>query len=267
MSSEAGNDTAGSAIAMLALPGLVVPQPAELASFLQAEAVGQVDFNVEADAPDTLVLKLGEGYGFITHVDAPIPRDELQLPIDSAWWWAEAGATIDTHTAHQVVGVFGQPGDALATRLLLTRLLRAAAQVSGAAAVFWSEGGVLRATEDFLLLSSDVSPQAIQSQLWVNALIEPDPESPVDRPPEEPALMALTRGLAPFNAADIQTRLAPVSPNQLFDTLHNLATYLIVRREKIADGDTIGHDEGERITVRHQPNLRDPEQIAYQLVW
>ncbi len=265
---ETASGGADTALAMVLLPQMVVPQPADLDAAARNAGLGALDFNVQADAPNTIVFRISAGFGFISFAQSPVDPAELQLPVDSAWWWPDAAATVATHQAHLIVGVFGQTDNPLMTRILLTKLLGLVAQLSGASAVFWSEGSVLRSTPDFLALSAEIGPAAIDTRLWINALIESDPEAGATPSPDGTvALMALTRGLEAFQQMDIQTRAAFVQPQQLFDTLHNFANYLITRGAVVADGDTVGHTQVERITVRHQPNLRDAQTLAYQLVW
>jgi hypothetical protein len=69
---------------------------------------------------------------------------------------------------------------------------------------------------------------------------------------EPSSVGAVTVGLAPFVGREIEFDVPGISGGALLERVAGLATYLIERGSAVADGDTIGQSETERMKVYHR---------------
>ena len=53
----------------------------------------------------------------------------------------------------------------------------------------------------------------------------------------------------------------------LFESVSNIAHYLIQSGPVIADGNTVGGSEEERLLVRHRPSMINPNRLVYKIVY
>lgn len=251
------------ALAMLAVAGPRMPTP-DVISAAARETFGEtlpLRDGTQRDA--TVHFRCGEHLLFASLMPAPIPADELERPLATSWWWPRAVEAMADHSHHVVAGVIGENVDPVDARLHLTRLMTLLIDQTDAVGVYWGDGALLHDPPVFQRLTAGISVANPPTALWVNIQVGPDMQA---ADAGTPGLFAgYTLGLDALGHLEVQTRQAAVPGEQMFHTIHDFAHYLVGARPAIADGDTIGAAEHERIIVRYRANVWDASREAYEL--
>ena len=66
---------------------------------------------------------------------------------------------------------------------------------------------------------------------------------------------------------DIEVDRCKMDLETLFEFVSNIAHYLIQSGPVIADGNTVGGSEEERILVRHLPSMIEEDRQVYKIVF
>ena len=70
-----------------------------------------------------------------------------------------------------------------------------------------------------------------------------------------------------FGLMEIEVDHCRMNLQELFEFVSNLAHYLIQSGPVIADGNTVGGNEEERILVRHRSSMIDQREMVYKIVF
>ena len=76
-----------------------------------------------------------------------------------------------------------------------------------------------------------------------------------------------TLGMSQFGLMEIEVDRSRLNVEDLFEFVSNIAHYLILSGPIIADGNTVGGSEDERILVRHHPSMVDQSRRVYKIVF
>jgi len=254
------------ALAMLALASPRMPQPERIVVAAAKRFGEDLPLAFGGQQDDTMHFEANGRMLSAALMPAPIPPDELARPIASSWWWPQASAQLAGHTHHVIVGHLGAESDgagAVAARLLLTRLITLMIDETDAVGVYWGDGALVHDAPIFQRLTGGISPSNVPTALWVNIQVGPDMQAA--EAGQTGLFAGYTLGLDALGHLELQTRQAAIDGEQMFQTIHDFAHYLISARPVIADGDTIGATEHERIVVRYRPNVWEPTKQAYEL--
>lgn len=260
---DALDRSTGNAIAMLALSTPLNIDPVALAR-RYGERWGGPAPQVLSATDGTFTFLLEGALGFVAAMPAPIPNNDLDSAVRSAWWWRDAGPTLAGHRAHAIVGITGHAGGPVATRVALTRLMACVVELSDSLGVYWGDAGLVQSAGTLLALADRLGDGILPVMLWVNIQIGPDLAAEEEGRPGRFA--AYTVGMHALGHLDIQARDAAVDGRWLFETIHDLAGYMLTAGAVIADGDTIGAHDGDRVLVRHQPSFVRDGAIVIELM-
>jgi Domain of unknown function (DUF4261) len=83
----------------------------------------------------------------------------------------------------------------------------------------------------------------------------------------EDELGLYTLGMDQFGLMNLEVDRCKMDVQDLFEFVSNLAHYLIQQGPIIADGNTVGGSEEERILVRHRPSMIDTKRRVYKIVF
>ena len=64
---------------------------------------------------------------------------------------------------------------------------------------------------------------------------------------------------------EIEVRGFDGTPDELVAMMPNMASYLINRGASIKHGETVGYDDEQKFTVRHEPSTIAPGQTVHRL--
>ncbi|HYO53738.1 hypothetical protein, partial [Archangium sp.] len=168
-------------------------------------------------AGDTLSFELDGAVVTLTMMRAPIPWGDLDGPARAAWHWPEAVDRLKVHQAHVIVTVLAPGMDRIATMLLLTRVVAAVAATTDASGVYWGEGPVVNAPDDFIEEAKRTSRERLPLYLWLAFHLMRNPDG---------TFTLSTSGMRTFDFMELELVASRAKPATLVDRAFNFAHYL-----------------------------------------
>lgn len=205
---------------------------------------------------DTLSFELDGAAVTLTLMRAPIPWGDLEGPARAAWHWPEATERLTTHRAHVIVAVLAPGMDRISTMLLLTRVVAAVAATTDASGVYWGEGPVVNAPDDFVEEAKRTSREQLPLYLWLAFQLSRNPDG---------TFTLATSGMRSFGFMELELVAMREKPATLVDRAFNFAHYLLDHGPVLKDGDTIGLSAHERFRIRHVPSAVDPSRMVFRI--
>ncbi|PTL77318.1 DUF4261 domain-containing protein [Vitiosangium sp. GDMCC 1.1324] len=205
---------------------------------------------------DTLSFELQGAVVTLTLMRAPIPWRDLEGPARAAWHWPEAVDRLKAHSAHVIVAVLAPGMDRISTMLLLTRVVAAVASTADASGVYWGEGPVVNAPDDFVDEAKRTSHERLPLYLWIAFQLVRNSDG---------TFTLCTSGMKAFGLMELELVASRTKPAELVDRAFNFAHYLLDHGPVLKDGDTIGLSAQERFRVRHVPSVLDPSRTVYRI--
>lgn len=236
----------------MTLVAMVALKDAKLA---EAEAFGRALAKHLPDAAQVKNLAVKDGVlsfdyrravGVVALMPAPIPWSDVEGPCATSWMWKEATAEMKGHLAHLIVTLKGKAKDRIEMALALTQVVAAAVESHHAAGVYWGDGTVVHAPKVFVEQAAEATRDSLPIALWVEFRLRANPDRTVN---------VVTTGLAPFGAMEIEVIQSRKDPRAVLPFVMDLAL-LLLNGEKIADGDTVGGSEDEKVKTRHAASVR-----------
>ncbi|XXF78801.1 DUF4261 domain-containing protein [Myxococcaceae bacterium GXIMD 01537] len=211
--------------------------------------------NVREDR-DTLSFELESITVTLARMPAPIPWSDLERPARAAWHWPDAVERLQAHTAHFIVAVHAPGVAPLDAALLLTRVVAAATATHDACGIYWGEGPVVNAPDDFIDEALKGSREHLPLYLWLAFHLEREPDH---------SFTLRTSGLRAFGLMELEVVASREKPAMLVDRAFTFAHYLLDHGPVLRDGDTIGLSAQERLRVRHLPSVHEPARKVYRV--
>ncbi|WNG36299.1 DUF4261 domain-containing protein [Archangium violaceum] len=205
---------------------------------------------------DTLSFELGGAIVTLTLMRVPIPWGDLEGPARAAWHWPEATERLKVHLGHVIVAVLAPGMDRVSTMLLLTRVVASVAATADASGVYWGEGPVVNAPEDFVEEAKRTSRERLPLYLWLAFQLVRNPDG---------TFTLCTSGMKSFELMELEWVACRTKPAELVDRAFNFAHYLLDHGPVLKDGDTIGLSAQERFRVRHLPSVVEPSRTVYRI--
>jgi len=197
---------------------------------------------VEGDG--VLEFQLGPGEtALVALIPAPVPGGEAEAAAEFSVSALGTGWSLPPHAAHLIVTVkddgdgAGQTVDSLAR---FTSLLGAIIEVTPAVGVYWGGAGATHDAAFFRAIARerDAGPRIM---LWSGVSVARDPGG---------RLSLLSLGMRQLGLPDL-LMTSGGSPQDALGFFFDLLTYVVERGEALPDGDSIGRDENEKLTVRY----------------
>ncbi len=229
--------------------------PAILASELSKEFDREIELEVADD--NIFSCELGDLNLFFMALEVPIPNQEAEHAADGYFLWDDGAQAVAEHQGHVIVTCVGQDDDVLEKVVVAARGARAVLQASDSIGVYWGNGMIANNAETFLTMSEGLSDDALPLYLWMR--FQPLPGD------TEETVGLYTLGLEQFDVREIEVQNCSWTPSDMLEFVFNVAHYLIVSGRTIADGDTIGGDADQRITVSYEPSVVDPERTVHRI--
>lgn len=234
---------------ILALVMLDRPVEPDLARVV--EAIGRRHPGTSASLPETgaaelpMLLCNGE-IVVVMSMPAPIPRDEGVIK-RALLTWPQAKEVFDRHQGHLIVSTLAKGEHQLPIARILTAAVGALVEtVPGCRGVVW--GGVAHPAQRWLDMSRAAFAPCpnFPFALWIGM-------HPFQY---DSGIGAVTLGLSQFVGREIEFEGKGLDVTIVLDRVMGLAAYLIERGALVADGDTFGVNDTERMTVKHATSRR-----------
>jgi len=232
---------------------------AERARRVVAEVFGP-DYSAEVDGETVVSVTRGEdAVGVLAFLPMPIPGGEAEQFAANNVMWPEGPAEVAQHTAHVLVtNIGGEVDSAVGSALQVSRLALVALELFDGIGVYWGNASVCNSRAAFERSCAWMNESDVPVPMWLR--LQPTLNSEGERG-------LYTIGMKQFGLMEIEVDRYDMLPQELLDFVCNVAQYLILNGPVIKDGDTVGGSETERILVRHQPSLIEPERTVYKIVF
>ncbi|MBE2250802.1 MAG: DUF4261 domain-containing protein [Myxococcus sp.] len=197
------------------------------------------------DKPDVLELRSGDALTFVALMPAPVPKGEAdEATARSLSSFRKGGFTLPPHLGHLLVTTMGEQtktADGLARH---TRVVAAVTKASGAVGVYEGNAGATHDPRFYVDVATDTK---YPTMLW-NGLS-------MVRAPDRIEFLSL--GMAQLQLPDLLFVATPEGGNAALSFFFDLLAYFAGRGEPIPEGETVGRDEHEKLTVRYAPSPID----------
>lgn len=218
------------------------------------------EYSAEVTEDRIVTISRGdETIGFLAHMPAPIPGGEASENADGNFLWANGKEEAETHQSHVIVTTMGANEEPpIRSALSVTRLALVALRAFDGIGVYWGNASVTNSREVFESFCEDISEEHVPVPVWLRfQLINPGKNK----------LGIYTLGMSQFGLMDIEIDECTMDVQEIFEFVSNIAHYLIQSGPVIADGNTVGGTEEERILVRHKPSMLDKRRKVYKIVF
>jgi uncharacterized protein DUF4261 len=227
------------------------------------EVVAQVfgrGYSVEVAKENILSVTQGEvTVGFLAHMPAAIPNGEAEENADGNFLWPNGRDEAAQHRSHVIVTCLGAADQSpIQSALSVSRLALVALELFDGIGVYWGNASVCNSREVFEDFCANMSEEHVPVPVWLRFQL-------VRASNDEIGLYTL--GMHQFGLMDIEVDHCKMELQDLFESVSNIAHYLIQRGPVIADGNTVGGSEEERYLVRHRPSMIDPNRLVYKIVF
>jgi len=229
------------------------------ANQIVAEIFGD-GYSADTSNPAVIGVMHGEeSVGFLAHMPAPIPEQEAEENADGNFLWPNGREEVARHQSHVIVtNIGGAEQTAIDSALTVSRLALVALQIFDGMGVYWGNACVCNSRQVFESFCEDTSEEQVPIPVWLRFQLVRAAENEVG---------IYTLGMRQFGLMEIEIDRCSMGPGEIFDFVSNLAHYLIQSGPVIADGNTVGGSEDERILVRHRPSMIEEGRKVYKVVF
>lgn len=259
--SEPADESAGEGGGGVGLCMPLLPTPDLDMALLQNELRKEFGDDIEFEAGDEerenlLSCTVGDQHIFCMHMPAPVPHQEAEHAAENYFLWKDGPEIIAQHQSHVIVTSLGG-GDVNDRVIAATRAARAVLQAGNGLGVYWGNGSVVNSTEIFLSMSEGIDRQSLPLYLFTRFQLFPGDQ--------RGSIGLFTLGLEQFGFREIEVQNCTWQPGDMLEFVFNVAHYVITSGRAIGDGDTIGGSEEERITVRYELSVVDPQRTVMRV--
>ena len=221
------------------------------------DAVFGPGYSVEVSEKIVTVVRGEKTVGFLAHMPAPIPNQEAEENADGNFLWPNGRGEVSKHLSHVIVTNIGADDQSpVQSAIAVSRLALVALKLFDGIGVYWGHASVCNSRPIFEEFCENISEASVPVPVWLRFQL-------VKASDERPGLYTL--GMQQFGLMDIEVDRCGMKVQELFEFVANIAHYLIQNGPVIADGNTVGGSEEERIIVRHRASMVDPSRRVYKI--
>lgn len=255
-------------LAFVALNSPAEPDGQELAARVKSRFADALNIPVSAQPDQTggaLLIDMGGVLVTVMSIDRPMPPDAYHRGLELNHRWEDAPAAMQAHKAHFIVATLSEVdgyNEALNGTICVSLVAAALAESSDSVGVMWSTGQALTEAGLFVSEIEGLKTPEIPALVWVSLDVyrgEPTSNG-------EPTFTMYTTGLRPFVGRELEFAPTVASPNELATRMIGTSQYLIQNGLVLADGDTLGVSEQERIRARYMDPGARPGIPAIRLI-
>ena len=236
-------------------------EPGDLsrANEVVAEVFGR-GYSVDIAKENIVTIMRGDNtVGLLAHMSIPIPDHEAEDNADGNFLWPNGKEEAAKHRSHVIVtNVGGGDQEPIESAVTVARLALAALKIFDGIGVYWGNAGVCNSREVFEDFCEDMSEENVPVPVLLRFQL-------VRASDDEIGLYTL--GMSQFGLMEIEVDGARMQAQDLFESICNIAHYLIQSGPVIEDGNTVGGSEDERILVQHRQSMIDQSRRVYKIVF
>lgn len=190
----------------------------------------------------TLSFEVGEAIVMLGFIPAPIPWGDLEGPCETSWIWPNAADDLKKHAAHIIVTIMWEDSEPIDRAKLLTQVCASILETTeNAIGVYWGDATLVIRKDIFRDFAVEMLPDGIPIYAWVDFRVGRN---------ENGKSSGFTTGMKALGHMELETENATDKPGDLRERLSAIAVYLLENGPIIKDGNTVGEDAHERITVK-----------------
>lgn len=215
-------------------------------------------YSAELAKENVVTVMRGESIvGFLAHVPMPIPNHEAEENADGNILWPNGKHEAAEHRSHVIVTNTGCADQSpIQSAIAVSRLALAALTLFDGIGVYWGNASVCNSREVFESFCGNISEEHLPVPVWLRIQMVRASDKDVG---------LYTLGMSQFGLMEIEVDRTEMNAQDLFEFVSNIAHYLIQKGPVIADGNTVGGSENERILVRHRASMVDPSRRVYKI--
>lgn len=235
------------------------PAGLERAAKIVAKVFGR-EFSAEvSDSAIVTVTHGDETIGFLAHVPVPIPNGEAEDNAERNFLWPNGKEEAAEHRSHVIVTNVGTDEQTpIQSAITLSRLTLVALKLFDGIGVYWGNASVCNSRGVFEDFCQDMSEEHVPVPVWLRFQLVRAARD---------AAGIYTLGMQQFGLMEIEVDRCAMDFQELFEFVSNIAHYLIQSGPVIADGNTVGGNDNERIVVRHRPSMIDDSRRVYKIMF
>lgn len=236
-----------------------VPDDLSAAQRVVTEVFGP-RYSAEHDEKNIVTVSCGDDtVGFLAHLPIAIPEGEAEENADRNFLWPDGRKEAATHQSHVIVTNVGAGDQSpIQSALAVSRLALVALKLFDGIGVYWGNASVCNSRAVFEDFCEDMSEEHVPVPVWLRFQLVGASDKGIG---------LYTLGMQQFGLMDIEVDRCKMDVGDLFEFVSNIAHYLIQSGPVIADGNTVGGTEEERILVRHRPSMIDKTRKVYKIVF
>jgi hypothetical protein len=197
------------------------------------------------------------GKVFVGLLPTPVPRGEADEAARFSISSMGTRWTLPPHAAHLLVTMPASDSTSRATTLsCFTSLLAAVSKASRAVGVYWGNAGATHNPAFFISAAQDPA-LASRLMLWTGVSIAREADG---------RLSLLSLGMQQLDLPDLLLVAArSTGSNDALATFFDLLAYVVQREKPIPEGDTVGRNAEERLSVRYVPSPLEPSKKVWRV--
>jgi len=194
------------------------------------------------------------GIANISLMPVPIPGTEVEDACGRSWRWPEAAETTRRQTHHWIILLITNTTPFQNAALVL-RLFGALSSMPAFLGAYFGSSAMVHSPA-FLQAWDEGDPSTSRVNYWVNmATVANDDGSHT----------FYTIGLRQFRALEIEIAQSRLPYDELYKHGRTYADYVMKAGPVLRDGDSLGATPSEKIPVRHEPSVFNPEQTVCRI--
>lgn len=199
------------------------------------KAMWDIDVQEEDEEHDyALVFEMDGMKAILGLMPYPVPDGEAENAAKYNFMWEDAVNSAKNHTAHIIVAVMGKEEDVYEKGKLYVKILSACCEQPYVSGIYTS-GVVFEpgCYEEFSNMMKD-NLVPVYNWIWIGMY------------KNENGINAYTYGMDVFGKDEMEILGAQDNPNDIYDFLANIASYVLEFDVVLKDGDTIGNTEDDK---------------------
>ena len=227
-------------VSFVLLSAACKPQSSDIGAFLAKNWKDLPPANNFTEEETTVLFDIGASKVALLFLPLPFPWSDLEGPCATSVLWPDAQAVLKDHGAHVIVSILGELTPIEQASLLTKVSAAVMSACETALGVYWGNATLIVPKAVFTDFAVEVLPQVLPLHIWVDFRVGSD---------EKGGSSGFTTGMAPLGLMEIEALRVPELPGPLRNRLVNICAYLLENGPVILDGNTVGANADEKITV------------------
>lgn len=199
-----------------------------------------------------------DSIGMLVHAPIPIPTQEAEEKADRNFLWPNGRDEAAKHRSHVIIANISSGNQTpVQSAILLSRLTLVALKLFDGIGVYWGNANVSNSRDVFEDFCKNMSEEHLPVPMWLRLQVVRASEDEIGM---------YTLGMHQFGLMEIEVDRCRMELWELSGFVADMARYLIQRGPVIADEDTTGGSENQRILVRHWPSMIDDDRRVYKVI-